>query len=163
METYIPSLANANYERPKITYTDTLQNKQSMKQKLKNYTRADDIDNVPLHTHIRYVSLDKKFKQVFRTGGILIKKHAKYIKLSNGKVQWSVQRFHYRDGQTEPIFKTVFFSIKPRESEPEPERESTSGVSTIDEDKYIDIIEKQQAEIQKLRNFILETHNSRST
>tara|TARA_B110000211_G_scaffold235020_1_gene308528 strand:+ start:7734 stop:8207 length:474 start_codon:yes stop_codon:yes gene_type:complete len=157
MEAYIPSLSNTNYERPKITYTDTLQNKKSMKQKLKHYTRVVDIDTVPLNTHIRYVSLDKKLKQVFRTGGILIKKHSKYIKLSNGTVQWSVQRYHYRDDQVDPIFKSVFFSKNL------PESARTLDEGAIDEDKYIDIIEKQHAEIQKLRTFILETHNSRST
>ena len=66
-------LVNSNFNRPKTTYTDTLQNKQAMQEKLKNYRRVDDIEDVAINTHVRYVTLDKEQKQVFRLGGLLKK------------------------------------------------------------------------------------------
>ena len=106
---YLRNLIDTKFDRPEKTYTDGLQNKKAMKEKLENYERAEDIGDINLDTHVRYITLDKDKKQVFRTGGLLIRKHSKYVKLSNGNLQWSVQRYHYDDDNEEPIFETVFF------------------------------------------------------
>lgn len=108
------SLTKSNFNRPEVTYQDTLQNKEAMTEKLKNYERVEDIDDVSINTHVRYVTIDKDKKQVFRLGGILIKTHSKYVKLSNGSYTWSVQRYHYEDNNDEPIFETIFFAIIPK-------------------------------------------------
>ena len=79
---------------------DSIQNKKDMLEKLTNYEkRIDSIEDVP-KTHVRYVTLSKDAprKQVFRLGGMLEANHPKYIQLSNGQFKWSVQRFHYNDG-----------------------------------------------------------------
>lgn len=126
-------LVNSNFNRPKTTYTDTLQNKQAMQEKLKNYRRVDDIEDVAINTHVRYVTLDKDQKQVFRLGGLLKKIHSKYVQLSNGTFTWSVQRYHYQnETDEEPVFETVFFSVIPKE------------------DRYIDIIKEQDQKIKAL-------------
>lgn len=112
---HLKSLLKSNFNRPEVTYQDTLQNKKSMQEKLKNYERCDDIEDVPLNTHVRYVTIDKQNKQVFRLGGLLNRIHPKYVKLSNGTHQWSVQRYHYENNNEEPIFETIFFRVIPKD------------------------------------------------
>lgn len=114
-EPHLRRLVNSNFNRPKTTYTDTLQNKKAMQEKLKNYERVDEIEDVSINTHVRYVTLDKDKKQVFRLGGLLKRIHSKYVTLSNGTFTWSVQRYHYNKDEEEPIFETVFFRIIPKE------------------------------------------------
>ncbi|MDA7573865.1 hypothetical protein N8751_01130 [bacterium] len=134
-EQHLRRLVNSNFNRPKTTYTDTLQNKKSMQEKLKNYERVDEIEDVAISTHVRYVTLDKDKKQVFRLGGLLKKIHSKYVSLSNGTFTWSVQRYHYENqGDEEPIFETVFFRIIPKE------------------ERYITVIKDQEQRIKDLES-----------
>ena len=46
------------YNRPKITYTDTLQTKDSIKKLLENYKKISDqkINNLENDAHIRYIT-----------------------------------------------------------------------------------------------------------
>ena len=53
----------------------------------------------------------KDGSQVFRLGGLLKKRHSKYVILSNGTFSWSVQRYHYVEEEEDPVFETVFFRI----------------------------------------------------
>tara|TARA_B100000524_G_scaffold278150_1_gene154929 strand:+ start:986 stop:1420 length:435 start_codon:yes stop_codon:yes gene_type:complete len=110
-------LVKSNFNRPEITYQDTLQNKSAMAEKLKNYVRVEDIEDVQINTHVRYVTIDKDNKQVFRLGGLLTKIHPKYVTLSNGTYKWSVQRYHYEDNNNEPIFETIFFKITTKDEQ----------------------------------------------
>lgn len=116
-------LSKSKYDRPQVTYTDTLQTNANMNEKLQNYERVEDIDDVPINTHVRYVTM-KNGKQRFCLGGFLIKIHKKYVILSNGRQSWSVQKYHWEDNNnqiggtdndndsnTEPIFETTFFKI----------------------------------------------------
>jgi len=115
----LENLMNSKYERPKKTITDSYQNKESMEEKLKDYERATCVDDIDYKTHVRYVTLDKEGKMVFRLGGLLIKKTPVYVKLSNGKFQWSVQRHHYDADDTDKkdsIFETVFFYHRSKKS-----------------------------------------------
>ena len=89
-----------------------------MLEKLENYERVDNIEDVGLKTHVRYVTLHNETRQqVFRLGGLLEEIHPKYVKLSNGEFTWSVQRYHYSEDQseTEPIFETAFWRIVSKE------------------------------------------------
>ena len=80
------------YERPKKTYQDTL-TPEDMRERLINYEKVDNIDFVPVNTHVRYMIKDKKSgKSLFRLGGFLTKKNPSYVILSNGKFTWSVDR-----------------------------------------------------------------------
>ena len=111
-------LGKTKYNRPKEgTFTDTLQTKQKMAEKLENYVRVDDIDDVSLNTHVRYVTL-KDGKQRFCLGGLLKKIHSKYVVLSNGSFTWSVQRYHWKnETDEEPVFETAFFRILSKEEQ----------------------------------------------
>lgn len=114
-----------NYSRPDETITDKLQTPQNYREKLKNYTEVDDIDSVTISTHVRYFVWDnKKNLWKFRTGGLLTKKHPKYVVLSNGKYSWSVQkeipsRTSQLGGSIESesteVFATKFFKILSKE------------------------------------------------
>jgi len=93
--------------RPKRTFTDTLQNTTAMKNRLKNFVRVNNIDDVYLGTFVRYVTW-KNEKQYFCLGGFLKEKHKNYVKLANDTFHWSVSKKHFND-KKEMIFNTVFF------------------------------------------------------
>ncbi len=63
-----------------------------IKEKLKEYTPIDTIDEAPINSHIRYFTIDSKGKKQFRLGGFLTKIDTDYVVLSNGKLSWSVQK-----------------------------------------------------------------------
>jgi hypothetical protein len=124
-------LHNTVYNRPEVTITDTLQNEAAYRKKLKGYQQVDDIDFVGIRTHVRYFVYDiDEEKWKFRTGGILTKKHNKYVVLSNGRYSWSVQR-EVKKG--DDIWETKFFKI-------------------LNKQELAEIaLEKQQEEISRLR------------
>ena len=140
---------DTRYKRPSGgTITDSLQTQSAMVEKLKNYARVDDIDDVNLSTHVRYVTLDKDGVQCFRLGGILTKKADDYVVLSNGKFSWSVQKYHWKYGkprsdEEEPIFITAFWKIKTKRD--------------IMQEKLV----RQQQEIQRLRQKLTATQQQR--
>ncbi len=81
------------YARPEKTFTDNLTEEQ-IQERLEDYEEVKDIYTVPLGTHMRYYTTDKKTgEKVFRMGGLLHhnKGLPKYVMLSNGPTQWSVQ------------------------------------------------------------------------
>ena len=49
-------LSKTTYDRPTITLTDTLQSNVEMQKKLQNYVRVDDIEDIRINTHVRYVT-----------------------------------------------------------------------------------------------------------
>lgn len=109
-------ISESDYVRPEVTYQDTIQNKEDMKKLLFGYIAVKDVNTIPLYSSVRYVTLDKDKKQVFRIGGIVQFIHQEYLKLSNGTVEWNVPRYHYKQNgpdidhsNEEPIFTTVFW------------------------------------------------------
>ena len=80
------------YKRPKKTMQEQL-TAEEIAEKLQGYERVDDINEVPINTHLRYFTTEKDGTQVFRMGGFLQNKQNadKYVYLSNGKISWSVQ------------------------------------------------------------------------
>lgn len=83
---------DTNYKKVGKTFQESL-SPNEIKEKLEDYTRVNDIDLVPLNTHIRYFTEDKKTgKKHFRLGGFLTKLDKDYIVLSNGQLSWSVQK-----------------------------------------------------------------------
>ena len=86
-----PLAADKTYKRPDVTYQEQL-TKEEIIEKMKGYTRVENIMDVPVNTHLRYF-IEKDGKKIFRNGGFL---HNKingdvYVILSNGKNSWSVQ------------------------------------------------------------------------
>lgn len=132
-------LKTTNYSRPNTTITDSLQDEDSYREKLKNYKPVDDIDYVTEGTHVRYFKYEPDEKTwKFRTGGILTKKHEKYVVLSNGKYSWSVQRQ---------------LTVKNHKTQMGGSIRSYDKESTVYETKFFKILspmEKKDLEIKKL-------------
>tara|TARA_B100000575_G_C23143146_1_gene665923 strand:- start:8441 stop:8911 length:471 start_codon:yes stop_codon:yes gene_type:complete len=149
----LPRLVTNKYDRPKETYQDTLQNKKSMLEKLENYERVENIEEVPIKTHIRYVTLHNETKkQIFRVGGILEAVHPKYILLSNGEFKWSVQRYHYCDDASteEPVFETVYWRKLSKEEQVTIQKNELQEQLNDLEQRYNELLEENQ----KLKTYI---------
>jgi hypothetical protein len=101
--TIIPS----QFNRPAVTFQDSIQ-KDYVKY-LNGYDDALDMSKVPLGTHIRYITIDKNNKKVFRLGGFLQLYTDKFILLSNNNFKWSVPINHYAPDSDTVIFETIFF------------------------------------------------------
>ena len=88
---YTQRLKKNNYNKPDLTYTEKL-TKDEIANKLEDYTKVEDINKVPIGTHLRYFK-EENGKQLFRMGGQLFKNDGlpTYIILSNGTSTWSVQ------------------------------------------------------------------------
>jgi|TARA_B110000908_G_C10089029_1_gene373114 hypothetical protein len=109
-------MSKNEYKRPSITYTDTIQNIDKIKDLIKDYERVDSIDKVPLGTFVKYVTL-KNNKQRFCIGGRLYKKHKDYVILAGvNNSRFSVQRYHWKSNvdkeHHKPIFVTIFWKSK---------------------------------------------------
>jgi hypothetical protein len=125
---------DGSYKRPVKTVQDKL-TKEDIEEKLENYKEVDDINNVPLGTHVRYYTIiyDKQkgdHKTVFRLGGVLtyINNQKQFVKISNGKYWWSVQ-----------IPNTVFYKKM-----------------TLEElkEEYEKFLDEKDEEIKKLKSYI---------
>jgi len=88
----LKKLGSDDYKRPKHTATEKLSNEQIQKL-LEDYTKVENINNVPVGTHLRYFSIDENNNKKFRRGGLLHNNKGlpDYVILSNGKQTWSVQ------------------------------------------------------------------------
>lgn len=100
------------YQRPKKTYTDTLQTKEAIEQKLNGYIEIEenDVDDIPEGSFVRYIKYDLNTgKERFVTGGVVLRVLPEYI-LIRGKDNgsFSAQRFTY-DKKGNIIHKTRFF------------------------------------------------------
>ena len=76
-----------------LTYQSSL-TKEDIKKKLEDYKEINDINKIPIGTHIRYFINNKKSNTpLFRLGGTLavIDPSNRFIKLTNGAISWSVQ------------------------------------------------------------------------
>lgn len=166
--------SKSSYERPEKTYTDTIQSSEEMKKKLVDYVRVENIECVPLNSHLRYVTLttssdpNKKRTQRFCLGGFLIKKFPDYVIMKNSKnISWSVQKYHWntntgkKEEEVEPIFTTIFFKKKGQVEELEEIVEELSTQNNEMESRYQEQLEKKTEEInilkekvERLANFI---------
>lgn len=83
---------DTTYNKTKKSYQENL-SPDEIKQKLEEYSQVDDIDEVPLNSHLRYFTINVKTgKKQFRLGGFLTKIDKEYVVLSNGNLSWSVQK-----------------------------------------------------------------------
>jgi hypothetical protein len=141
------SISSENYKRPNQTYQDKL-TYEEIKEKLKNYMKVKNLEEVPLNTHIRYIErkinpLTQKLETKFRLGGFLVNKNNsdKYIVLSNGRVKWSVQ-----------VPNTVFYASTLKNDE------TDMSITDKQKNKYEkeisslkEIIAEQELKIKKLK------------
>ena len=148
------------YQRPKKTITDEYQNEESIKEKLKDYVEInpEEIDNLPVDTHLRYITYNtQQKKELFRFGGFLKIIHPKYIILKTKKNSFSVQRYIY-DYKGNLIYKTRFFKNKNNINNKNEVLEDVLQ-RTVEKSKEIlskqnNIISQQQDEIQELRKLV---------
>ena len=70
--------SDKSYKRPKKTMQEQL-TAEEIAEKLQGYERVDDINEVPINTHLRYFTMEDDGKQVFRMGGFLQNKQRRYI------------------------------------------------------------------------------------
>lgn len=114
--------------------------KDEIRSRLENYVFVDDIDNVPLNTHVRYFSEDRNGGWVFRLGGFIrTNNHPDYLILSTnpcGGKTWSVQKVSSR-----------FYRVKSTKDKTTDELEEKDKVNR----QYQAALEKQQREIARLR------------
>jgi len=84
--------------------------KADIEEMLENYIRIDDFDEIPINSHIRYVTLDSRKRQSFREGGKLAFTTKNLVCLSRGIFKWYVKKKHYENkNDKEPIFETIFW------------------------------------------------------
>jgi len=80
-----------SYTRPELTYTDKL-TKQEIEAMLEDYEKIDDLESVPIGSHIRYFKKESNGKMKFRTGGtLMVKELPTYIMLNGMYGMFSVQ------------------------------------------------------------------------
>ena len=79
------------YKRPKKTYTDKLTD-DDIEDMLEDYIEVENINQVPLGSHLRYFTIIKGEKK-FRTGGFLHRNDGlpAYVMIRNNQNVWSVQ------------------------------------------------------------------------
>jgi hypothetical protein len=83
---------DTQYKKKTKSYQESL-SPDEIKEKLEEYKQVDNIDEVPLSTHLRYFTIDPKTgKKEFRLGGFLTKINDDYVVISNGNFSWSVQK-----------------------------------------------------------------------
>ena len=147
------NISESGYKRPAKTYREML-SKKDMAKLLDDYIE-EDIDKIPVQSHVRYVTI-KNGKQQFFTGRTLVLKSNDYVILTNKTkfmkkqpVSWSVQKRTENDKGE--VFDTVFFT-KVTKAELKYKEEINALENSIQEQN--ELIEEQQKEILKLRKYI---------
>lgn len=145
------------YQRPKKTYTDTLQSADAIEEKLNGYVEVEenDIDNISPGSFIRYIKWDPaQNKERFVMGGIVMRVLPEYI-IIKGKDNgtFSAQRFtHNKKGDI--IHTTRFFKMLNNEEKLkikllEMKDKANEIISELE-----NTIDKQAAEITELKEII---------
>ena len=137
-----------NYQRPKKTVQDTLQDDESIAALLEGYEPVayKHYDELMTKGYLcRYFTYDKKDKiEKFRIGGAITRVTPDYVVLCGARNRsFSVQSY-IRDNKNQIIYKTKFF-IKPT-------KKMLEKLKSKEEDKMIEaIFDKQQEEIEELK------------
>lgn len=84
------NMIGEKYERPKITYTDTL-SKREILDYLQDFERVDDIDKTTIGSYISYIDISGEYP-IFRLGGTIMVNKPDYLVLNGGKASFSVQK-----------------------------------------------------------------------
>jgi len=146
-------ITDDDYQRPKKTITDLMQTQDNVEQKLEDYDEIsnEELDQMPLGIHVRYIGYDKrKNKEIFRFGGVIRKIDPNYLVLiGNNNVSFSSQR--YTRNKNNEIIHTTRFFIKDKDIEKinESNQELIQNQCIINQQN--EIIHKQKREIEKLK------------
>lgn len=130
---------NQNYKRPKITYTDTLQNPEEINKQLEGFYDIN-FDDIKRGDTIKYIAYNvAKKKYLFRIGGIVSTKMYGKLKLKNekGSYYWYVNPIVVNKRENKE-YSTYFYRKYTREDELEERLEELEN-----ENKYLkDLISK---------------------
>jgi len=153
----IHRLGTDGYQRPKKTYTDTLQTESAITQKLEGYIEIPDeeVDSLTEGSFLRYIKLDPKTnKERFVTGGILLRVNPQYL-LIKGKDNgtFSAQRYTV-NARGERVYTTRFFKLLSNEEKLkmqliEMQKKANQIIGELEE-----TIDKQAQEIEQLKDII---------
>jgi len=152
------------YQRPKKTYTDTLQTDDAIQQKLNGFIEVDenDIDNLSPGSYLRYIKWDLGTgKERFVMGGVLIRVNPEYL-LIKGKDNgsFSAQRYTYNK-KGDKIHTTRFFKQLNNEEKLkikllEMQKKANEIIMELEE-----TIDKQAEEITELKDIIKKLKNKK--
>ena len=155
MKKYSGRLTLDEYDRPKKTVTESVQDKKSIQKYLKEYEEVDkeDLPYLNQDTHLRYISWDKKNNcELFRFGGLLVKVNKEYVLLAGkGGKTFSAQRYTYDESNKKKVHATRFFKKMKNEEILKEELDETVETSKEIIKKQNEIIEKQKKELAKLK------------
>lgn len=135
-----------NYKKPPKKYT-----RESIEKLLKGYMKQD-VNEIPIGTHVRYFVYDPTGVPLFRPGGLLIRKDAEYVQLKSKvpNLVWSVQKkVKVTKGDKEYIQNNIFYK----------------KVDEQDKDKEIRKLKKQNKKLKKKleeSEFVLEEEEPKS-
>jgi len=144
---------DVSYQKPKKTITDLMQTQDNVEQKLEDYDEIsnEELDQIPLGIHVRYIGYDKrKNKEIFRFGGNIKKIDPNYLVLiGKNNLTFSVQK--YTRNKNNEIIHTTRFFIKDKDIDKinESNQELIQNQQIIDQQN--EIIHKQKREIEKLK------------
>ncbi len=154
-------LGDDNYTKPPQTFTDRL-TQDEINKLLEDYVK-DNIKNIVKGSHVRYFSKDKDGNLKFRLGGMLINTDGlpKYVVLTNGKKNWSVQvkdTIFYGQMSNEQIKKEYKDLLFKQEHEIESFKKSNKSLliansklekNISEKDKQINSLNKQITDLTK--------------
>jgi hypothetical protein len=157
MNTTIHRLGIDGYQRPRKTYTDTLQNMDVIKKKLDGFVEIpeDEVDSLQEGVFLRYIKLDPKTgKERFITGGVFLRTYPEYL-LIKGKDNgtFSAQRYTYNLDGTK-IFSTRFFKLLNNEEKLKIKLGDMQTKANEIIEELEQTIDKQSAEIVELKGII---------
>jgi hypothetical protein len=158
MNTTIHRLGIDGYQRPRKTYTDTLQSGDVIKKKLDGYVEIpeNEVDNLQEGSFLRYIKLDiKTGKERFITGGVLMRTYPEYL-LIKGKDNgtFSAQRYSYDVNTGEKIFTTRFFKLLNNEEKLKIKLGDMQTKANEIIEELEGTIDKQASEISELKAII---------
>lgn len=150
-------LIDSNYKRPKVTITESIQNKKDIQERLKDYVEItqEEMCMLPINSHVRYIGYDKKKKkELFRFGGLLMMVKPEYVVLSGkGGKTFSAQRYAY-DSKGKKVHTTRFFKKISDKEKLESQLNETIERSNEMFQKQNKFIQEQQREIEKLKKLL---------
>ena len=157
MNTTIHRLGIDGYQRPRKTYTDTLQSLDVIKKKLDGFVEIpeDEVNNLQEGVFLRYIKLDSKTgKERFITGGVLMRTNPEYL-IIKGKDNgtFSAQRYAY-DESGKKIFTTRFFKLLNNEEKLKIKLEDMQAKANEIIEELEKTIDKQAMEITELKGII---------
>jgi hypothetical protein len=157
MNTTIHRLGIDGYQRPRKTYTDSLQSMDIIKKKLDGYIEIpeNEVDSLQEGVFLRYIKFDPKTnKERFITGGVLLRIYPEYL-LIKGKDNgtFSAQRYAYDESEAK-IFTTRFFKLLNNEEKLKIKLGDMQTKANEIIEELEGTIDKQAAEIVELKAII---------